>query len=186
MRRYFIMLGDRTTAGGIVMQGETASIANGQPFAYQDAKINCQSCMSEGHIHNVGPSRTMMLLGKQIALENDLCICKCNPPPKLIASQDFAFLDFESSELDMMGFTSGGKYIGDTLYDQHFLLKDAHTGAPLPDTPYRIVTDEGDEIVDRTDMHGYTQKVYAKSAVEVTIQIFDEHEPLNPDWDRLL
>ncbi|MGF6646499.1 hypothetical protein P3T17_004653 [Paraburkholderia sp. GAS82] len=26
-------------------------------------------------------------MGKQVALENDLCRCKCEPLPKLIASQ---------------------------------------------------------------------------------------------------
>ncbi|WP_175714002.1 PAAR domain-containing protein [Burkholderia ambifaria] len=178
------MLGDKTTAGGIVAQGERASTVNGQPFAYQDAKINCQSCSSVGAIRNIGPNRPMGLMGKQVALENDLCICKCNPPPRLIASQRTAFIEFGLSELEAMGYTPQGRYFGDSSYDQYFLLKDKHTGRPLQDVLYRIVTDDGDEIEGRTDANGYTEKIYAKSAVIATIDVFEEHTPLNPNWDR--
>lgn len=186
VRRYLIMLGDKTTADGVVLEGEPVSTARGQPFAYQEAKANCHACKSEGYIRNVGPNRPMVLMGKQVALENDLCICKCNPPPKLIASQSNAFMDFDSAELATMGYTPQGRYIGDASYDQHFLLKDERTGHPLKNTPYKIVTDDGEEIEGRTDEHGHTEKVYADSAVTATIDVFEEHAPLDPDWDRHL
>ncbi|WP_230944796.1 hypothetical protein [Burkholderia cepacia] len=63
-------------------------------------------------------------------------------------------------------------------------MKDKYTGRPLQDVLYRIVTDDGDEIEGRTDANGYTEKIYAKSAVIATIDVFEEHTPLNPDWDR--
>lgn len=178
------MVGDKTTADGVVTQGEAASTAGGKPLAYHEGKVSCRACKSEGYIRNVGPYRPMTLMGKQVALENDLCICKCNPPPKLVASQKNAFMDFDSAELATMGYTPQGRYIGDASYDQHFLLKDERTGRPLRDTPYKIITDDGDEIEGRTDESGHTEKVYADSAVNATIHVFEEHAPLDPDWDR--
>lgn len=186
VKRSYIILGDMTTAGGVVIQGEPVYTANGKPLAYHEAKVYCHACKTEGYIRNIGPSRPMMLMGKQVALENDLCICKCNPPPQLIASQSSAFMEFGSKELETMGYTPKGRYFGDASYDQHFLLKDKRTGRPLHDVPYRIVTDEGGEIEGRTDANGYTEKIYAKSAVIATIDVFEEHVPLNPDWDRNL
>jgi len=29
--------------------------------------------------------------GKEYALSNDLCICECSPPPKLVADQDIEY-----------------------------------------------------------------------------------------------
>ncbi|WP_080405622.1 PAAR domain-containing protein [Burkholderia ubonensis] len=186
MKRSYIIVGDTTTAGGVVIQGEPVYTTNGKPLAHHEGKVYCHACKSEGYIRNVGPSRPMMLMGKQVALENDLCICKCNPPPRLIASQNSAFMEFDSKELETMGYTPQGRYIGDASYDQHFQLKDKHTGRPLQDMPYRIVTDDGEEIEGRTDANGNTEKIYAKRAVIATIDIFEEHVPLNPNWDRYL
>jgi hypothetical protein len=47
--------------------------------------------------------------GKQVALENDTCIRKCGPPPRLIASQRTASMSFNTGELTAMDFKADGR-----------------------------------------------------------------------------
>ncbi|PAK13859.1 PAAR domain-containing protein [Burkholderia ubonensis] len=107
MRRFFIVLGDKTTSGGTVLEGESRALNHGTPLSYHGARVYCPACNSEGHIVGDGPSWPMLLHGKQVALEDDLCICKCNPPPRLLRSQTNASMLFEGHELTRMSAGAG-------------------------------------------------------------------------------
>ena len=87
MTRRFIRQGDKTDHDGVVIDGIENSSLQGQPLSYLGARVQCPACGAEGVIVSDGSARTMTVRGKQIALEHDLCQCKCNPLPKLIASQ---------------------------------------------------------------------------------------------------
>jgi uncharacterized Zn-binding protein involved in type VI secretion len=108
MRRYFIVIGDKTTNGGTVLEGEDRARNHGKPLSYHGARVYCPECKSEGRIVGDGPYRPMRLHGKQVALENDLCICKCSPPPRLIRSQTNASMSFDGDELARMGYAANG------------------------------------------------------------------------------
>jgi uncharacterized Zn-binding protein involved in type VI secretion/D-alanyl-D-alanine dipeptidase len=97
MKRYLILMGDKTTAGGTVLEGNTGTTNNGTPMSYHGARIYCPACQSTGHACNVPPFHTMLLTGKQALLNDDLCLCKCSPPPRLIASQHEVSMSFEES-----------------------------------------------------------------------------------------
>ena len=91
MIRYQIFENDVTTAGGIV-QRHTGS---GQTFIWHGRlasnlgdKINCPACGSIGYIQPKGMRRPVDNMKQAPALNGDLCICKCNPPPELKHSQD--------------------------------------------------------------------------------------------------
>ncbi len=107
MRRNMIVQGDKTTSDGVVLEGDMTTLNDGKPLAYHGASVQCPRCRSIGHIVGVGPSWPMRFMSKQVALENDLCICKCDPPPRLIASRSSMFMTFESHELAQMGFAQG-------------------------------------------------------------------------------
>jgi hypothetical protein len=47
----------------------------------------CPQCNSEGIIKPDGPRLTDLFYGKQVALHDDLCVCNCIPPPRLVATQ---------------------------------------------------------------------------------------------------
>ncbi len=99
MRRNFILQGDLTTAGGVVAEGLPVVNFDGRGAAFEGAPIDCPACKSRGLLKCVAPRRPYTLPnGRQIALENDLCLCRCHPPPKLKASQNFAGMDFTSDE----------------------------------------------------------------------------------------
>jgi hypothetical protein len=86
--RAWIFQHDRTTANGIVLDGLDDIGLDDRKMSYLGARIRCPACDTIGHIEPDG-ARPLDddLSGKQPALENDLCRCACNPPPRLIASQ---------------------------------------------------------------------------------------------------
>jgi uncharacterized Zn-binding protein involved in type VI secretion len=85
--RRFVRKGDKTDRNGVVMDGVGNSSFQGQPLAYLGATVQCPACGAAGVIISDGSPRAMTVMDKQVALENDLCQCKCDPLPKLIASQ---------------------------------------------------------------------------------------------------
>jgi uncharacterized Zn-binding protein involved in type VI secretion len=87
MKRYLILDGDRTTAAGTV-HAKPTTLEFGGHVAHEGDDVTCPSCNSTGKIKCDGPHLPMQGPdGRHAALNDDLCICKCTPPPKLIASQ---------------------------------------------------------------------------------------------------
>ncbi|OJA49524.1 PAAR domain-containing protein [Burkholderia ubonensis] len=94
MRRYDIVKGDKTTVGGIVQAGDSADQIGGREQAYEHDPVLCPVCKTVGKIACDGPRiSTTGPDGRQAALSDDLCICLCSPPPRLIASQTTSFID---------------------------------------------------------------------------------------------
>ncbi|MCI0147515.1 PAAR domain-containing protein [Paraburkholderia sediminicola] len=92
MSRRFILKDDKTDHNGVVLDGIVGSSFGGRPLAYLGAPVLCHTCNTEGIIVSDGLPHTMSVMGKQVALENDLCQCKCEPLPKLVASQTMGSL----------------------------------------------------------------------------------------------
>lgn len=187
MRRYFIKRGDKTTSAGVVTEGVGTVTHHGTELSFLGAQVYCHTCKSVGHIAPQGPRRPFRMKDKEAALDNDLCMCKCDPPPRLIASQNSMSQSFETHEEKMRGYApNGASATQNGLYDQHFLLTDIHTGKRLADAPYWIAIDNGQEIEGRTDASGHTLKVSSGNVTNATIHVFEEHPPINPDWDQYL
>lgn len=94
MRRYNITTGSTTTAGGKVTSGCERTSFNGEMISREGDRVACPTCGTEGFIALIGPHLHEEWNGKQAALEGDLCICKCDPPPELIANQRFKCQEF--------------------------------------------------------------------------------------------
>ena len=92
MSRRFILKDDTTTHNGVVLDGIVGSSFDGRPLAYLGGSVLCHTCNTEGIIVSDGSPHTMSVMGKQVALENDLCQCKCELLPKLVASQTMGSL----------------------------------------------------------------------------------------------
>ena len=89
MKRYLILDGDPTTASGTVRATPTSVVLNNQHVAHEDDDVECPACNSTGKIKCTGPRHPMTGPdGRPAALNDDLCICQCNPSPKLVASQN--------------------------------------------------------------------------------------------------
>jgi uncharacterized Zn-binding protein involved in type VI secretion len=176
VKRYFILSGDRTTAGGEVIQGDDSWRNQGKPLAYNGAQIYCPACKTTGYICNVPPYRPMTAMSKQVALENDICICKCNPPPRLIASQTNASMSFESHELAAMGLRADGSPLlkeapaNHAAFDERFVLKDG-SGNRLANTYYTIRLPSGELKHGTTDSQGRTARYQTNSARNISVHL---------------
>ncbi len=94
MKRYDIVKGDTTTTGGIVQGGDAADTLHGREQAYENDPVWCPACNTMGVVKSEGPHHSMTGPdGRQAALSDDLCICKCSTPPRLIASQSVSYTE---------------------------------------------------------------------------------------------
>jgi len=87
MKRYHITVGAKTTVGGTVVSGWHRGSIFGQNLAREGDQVKCPECDSTGTIICVGPRLSEEWEGRKPALDGDLCKCKCDPSPKLIANQ---------------------------------------------------------------------------------------------------
>ncbi|XYJ08710.1 PAAR domain-containing protein [Telluria sp. B2] len=96
-RRYHIRGGATTTAGGTVSASSQSCIVDGKPLAREGDPVACPACNTQGHIECVMPRISDTFAGKEYALSDDLCICECSPPPRLVADQDIKFQALDAS-----------------------------------------------------------------------------------------
>lgn len=147
MRRALLKMGDKTTAGGVVLEGVDSCRHHGTPITFIGAKIWCPVCNSEGVIGWKGPHQPATMMGKQQALDGDPCLCKCDPSPVCLASQDSAWHEFESHELPTTVYSSssapGSNAESGTEHElEHFFeIVDAATNAPVEGMSYKLLSD---------------------------------------------
>ena len=85
--RHYITLGARTTAGGTVTSASSLLALNGVKVALEGDQIACPACDATGTIGLDGPRVSARDNGRQYALSDDLCLCQCDPPPRLLSPQ---------------------------------------------------------------------------------------------------
>lgn len=88
--RYHVTVGAGTMAGGKVISADPFKTIAGAAVAHADDPVSCPACNTVGLIQPDGPRLSATFKGKEVALGDDLCICKCKPPPRLIAIQSFS------------------------------------------------------------------------------------------------
>jgi uncharacterized Zn-binding protein involved in type VI secretion len=78
-----------------VRTGWDCSTINGQAMAREGDEVDCPKCDSIGRIVCDGPRLVDLLEERNAALDGDLCKCKCDPPPRLIANQTLSCQEIE-------------------------------------------------------------------------------------------
>ena len=190
MKRHTITEGATTTAGGKVTGASSLGAINGARIALEKDTVYCPACKSTGHIVCAGARLEERWNGIQVALEDDLCVCKCHPYPRLISSQIVRY-QVVSDDAGSQKVTHGSETTWKAAaaeqpasYDQHFHVKD-EAGQPLADFPYVIELSSGRRVEGRTDRDGKTATVAASTAEHATLIVYArETTPLNPAWDR--
>lgn len=158
MKRHHITLGAKTTAGGTVATATSFCTIEDAQMALNGDTIACPSCKSTGTIRCIGPRIPETWNGKDAALENDLCMCKCTPPPRLLAAQSLRYQEIDGVD---NGWTSPSNLApaehGET-FDQRVLMSDSLTGVPLAWQPYRLES-AGKVLEGTTDADGFTKPI---------------------------
>jgi uncharacterized Zn-binding protein involved in type VI secretion len=181
MKRNLIVVGDKTTADGVVQNGMSAGFNNGTPLAYHGSRVYCPACKSEGYVAAWGPSWPMSFDGKQVALENDLCICQCNPPPRLVASHDDMSQTFEAHELAALGYAADGSSVAEMesenrAFDRYFRFVDEN-GAPVTGIRVHVTDASGSTSPVTTDGDGRTPVVSGNEGQEIGVKLIKSEAP---------
>ena len=144
MRRYTITLGARTTAGGRVVTASSSGSIEGVPVALEGDLVECPQCRASGKILCVGPRIPEMSDGRQVALENDLCVCRCSPSPKLLTIQTMRSQVLKDTGHALASGTPWEERVRHPdAYNERFVLLDHETGAPLSNKEYAVVRASG-------------------------------------------
>lgn len=159
--RNFLCVGDPPVTGGAVLPYNVPypTTFHGRDVALINGKVYCEACKSTGIIIKAGGPRRLLFEG-QAALDGDLCLCKCHPPPPIKATH--ALTDWFDDEGDGMPVDLP------RTYNQHFQIVDGKTGKPLENHYYRIVHN-GENIEGTTDENGLTKVIYFSSASDIEI-----------------
>jgi uncharacterized Zn-binding protein involved in type VI secretion len=181
LRRNFLKKGDGSTVGAEVLEGEETCTHNGTALAFIGAKVYCHACKTVGLIAAQGPRWPDFMMEKEQALEGDVCICKCQPPPIMIASQNDSFQSFEHHELAALGFGESSNPLRTALSaTRHFNAcssydEQAHlVSAALEGIPYYIETEDGRTFSGRVPASGLLPRIDTQGEEPYTVLWGDE------------
>lgn len=87
-KRCYITLGAGTDAGGKVVTASSSVSLDGVPRALEGDLVDCPHCQARGRIACDGLRLAASENGRRPALEDDLCLCHCDPTPRLVANQE--------------------------------------------------------------------------------------------------
>lgn len=167
-----IRLGDRTSHGGVVIEGSPTDICMGKPIAFVGHKVQCPKCKGVFPIVEGAPVTTFY--GKGVALAGMRTACGA----MLIASQFTDIVECGGGSAGA-GQKSDASTSSSTLraakaapsdtsrFDDKFVLVDAETGSPLAFTEYAIRRGSGAIEHGTTDAAGHTHLLSATASAEV-------------------
>ncbi|MBD9629354.1 PAAR domain-containing protein [Pseudomonas sp. PDM19] len=148
-----------------------------------DPTTVCPKCGKTGVVVE-GESR-FNLLGKPIALDGHLVSCSCPigsnriiaPLGELSSSSHGSTPKAEKNSLSISPSSES------QTFTQQFLITDEASGAPLTNTKYKIITKSGIEVSGITGIDGKTQIIHTSQKEEITIHIYENHRPIDHNWD---
>ncbi len=173
MRRYTITLGASTTSGGQVISASSDGRIDGVPIALEGDLVTCPACNSAGKIQCVGPRIPESWNGKNVALENDLCICRCPLPPKLLPNQTLRSQVIKDSGRALSQSapeTASRSAFGESFSDCYRLVDD-FSGQALAHREYALVRASGKLEFGTSDARGQTH-VLSSTAQPEPIEIY--------------
>lgn len=175
-QRPFIVLGDRTDHGGIVVGASQVTLTHDKPIARVGDQVTCPK-KGHGTTVIVTGDPTMIIDGQPAARHGDKCACGAT----LISSQvvsttgDGGGAGGAGLHADGHAVATRSDYPSSTAaeveHDQHFELLNELTGAPLVGYRYRM-TWAGQSVEGVTDEQGRTQRAEAAQKELVKIEVF--------------
>jgi uncharacterized Zn-binding protein involved in type VI secretion len=168
-----IRLGDKTSHGGVVIEGSPSDICMGKPIAFVGHKVQCPKCKGVFPIVEGAPVTTFY--GKGVALAGMRTACGAT----LIASQFTDVVECGGGSAGAGGQKSDPSTSafalraaetassGTSRFDDKFVLVDAETGNPLAFTEYAIRRASGAVEHGTTDAAGHTHLLSATASAEV-------------------
>ena len=168
MRRYMITLGAPTTTGGKVISASSEGRIDGVPIALEGDLVSCPACQSAGKILCVGPRIPESWNGKNVALENDLCVCRCAVAPKLLPHQTLRCQVIKDTGRALSNPASDASVSGPRgqVFTDRYRLVDDHDGQPLVSREYALVRASGKLEFGTSDEFGHTHLLSTTAQAE--------------------
>lgn len=169
----FIVLGDRTSHGGVVVSGDPTWTIDGQPVARVGDKVTCPRCKRTS---TIASSRFPMVidLGKPVAFDQDVTDCGA-----LLYSRHNDHAGWGDSDGDDSTTTATSDAADSIVenyapkkaprFQEHFILRNNETGEPLAGVPYTIETGDGQSVAGETDSQGRTEIVWTDSPKPIEV-----------------
>lgn len=151
--RHFLCVGDAPITGGAILPypplNHTMDI-HGVPVAIIGGKVRCDACKSIGIITKTGGSRRCGFFDG-VALDGDVCLCKCKTPPPIKAMHALTTWHDDQHQ-DYADATP----LPD--YDEQFRLENEE-GKFFENFKYRLTFADGSIVVGTTDDYGRTERI---------------------------
>jgi hypothetical protein len=108
--------------------------------------------------------------GKQVALEDDLCVCACPQPPKLKPNQHERYQELGEGESSSKGTSDSAAVAPDDAelspFDEQIaFVLEQHT--PIAHTLYRLTLADGTTTDGTTDAYGRTARIVTKEPLRI-------------------
>ncbi len=176
MRRYTITLGATTTAGGRVISASSDGTIDGGVIALEGDLVSCPACNTTGKILCIGPRIPETLNGKNVALDSDLCSCRCTPLPRLMTRQSLRCQVIKDSGRALSVCHDSApreprRMAAGQAYTDRFVLVDDEHGTPLANREYAVVRANGKLEFGTADSAGHTHLLSATAAAE-SVEIY--------------
>jgi hypothetical protein len=175
MMRLLLCIGDQPETGGTIEPSGVAYSITDHEVALIGAMVHCNACKSRGPIVKAGGPRRPWHRGVEIAHENDIVLCKCAQPPRMIATMQSISRNDDMAESPDYGFAPGdvqGRASAiHSLYDEAFVLRDHRTRQPLMRVPYRVRSSSSVIASGLTDDNGKTARIKTSQFEKITIEI---------------
>jgi uncharacterized Zn-binding protein involved in type VI secretion len=161
VQRLYLCVGDPPIHGGEVLpyDGPVNRIGDGgHQVAKIGGKVRCDKCDSIGFIAKSGGSRRIKFNG-ETALDGDLCICKCSPPPPIKATKTDSHWHCDEPHPN--------PYAKPIEYDEQIQFMDGNN-KPVKDTYYVLYLEDGSEHIGMTNENGHTERIETDRPLKVT------------------
>lgn len=182
LKRYHITLGATTSAGGAVTSASSLMSIDGAKIALEGDEVSCSACNAKGIIKLDGPRLSERFNDRQVALSDDLCICRCSPPPKLVNSQTqkCQYIDAEFLATAAIAAAAGQAMPAHTSPTKPerddkvaIRLLQPETREPFKQRPYKLqLTDK--VVQGTTDEEGFTRPLSASERASLVAWHVDE------------
>lgn len=180
MSRPFIVIGDQTDHGGVVVGSTMTTDTHGKRLARVGDQVTCPK-RGHGTTVIVTGDPTMIVDGAPVARHGDKCACGAT----LISSQFVSTVGGSGGGGSAASASSGSPenrapkasgLISSLLpenheFDIHFVVRDEVTGHPLPKVAYKITLEDGHSITGVTDEHGLTEKISSNTQQKATLEV---------------
>ncbi|HEX7937212.1 MAG TPA: PAAR domain-containing protein [Paraburkholderia sp.] len=175
MRRIAVVGDQLHTGGHIEPYAGPPCTWDGHQVALIGGSAYCTTCKSVGSIVKTGGPRRIEFMG-ETAADGDIVLCKCSPPPRIIARLageswcDDEAEAYAASEARHAAENTPTGMSAATAYDERYTLMDGD-GRALANVRYRVR--DGSNVIANgvTDSSGRTQRISSEGTTRLALDI---------------